>query len=220
MLGWPELVTTALDQGPSLSYPGPLQKACPVYRGIKHVVVHHPMVLFLSQSAPGLSSKFWHRCFTYLEPSNSLRDGEKCGGSVSGSFPSFSAAVSCLKMLYKHSKGRKLFSSVLKDFALGEDPELFFKRCPDGEFTDDYTLNCTVESWPNVLHSSGYGVGTRTLRKRSLRRSASSRLKKARTVTSRTTKGPLVPSESRVWFIRLASNLVGLWRALVAFPFF
>ena len=28
-LGWPELVTTVLDQGTSLSYSGPLQKACP-----------------------------------------------------------------------------------------------------------------------------------------------------------------------------------------------
>ena len=102
---------------------------------------------FLSQSALGLSSKFWHRCFTNLEPSNSLRDGEKCGDSVSGSFPSLSSVVSSLNLLYTHWKERKLCRSVLKDFALGEDPELFFKRCPGGEFTDDYGFNCTEESW-------------------------------------------------------------------------
>ena len=101
-------------------------------------------------------------------------------------------------MLYTHWKERKLCRSVLKDFALGEDPELFFKRCPGGEFTDDYGLNCTVESWSPVSYSSGYDAGSRTSRKRSLRRRSSSRLKKARTGTSRTMEGPLVPSESRV----------------------
>ena len=42
-------------------------------------------------------------------------------------------------MLCKHWKERKRYRGVLKDLALGEDPELFFMRCPDGEFRDDYT---------------------------------------------------------------------------------
>ena len=101
-------------------------------------------------------------------------------------------------MLYTHWKERKLCRSVLKDFALGEDPELFFKQCPGGEFTDDYGLYCTVEGWPSILYSSGYGAGTWTSLKRSLRRSTSSRLKMARTGTPGIAKGRLVPSESRV----------------------
>ena len=97
-------------------------------------------------------------------------------------------------MLYTHWKERKLCRSVLKDFTLGEDPELFFRQCPDGDFTDDYGLNCTVESWLPVSYSSRFDAGTRTSRKRSFRRSTLSRLKKARTGTSRT----MVLSESRV----------------------
>ena len=138
-----------------------------------------------------LASVF-HKSGTFQLP----QEWEKCGHS--GSFPSLSSAVSSLNMLYTHWKERKPCRSVLKDFALGEDPELFFKRCPGGEFADDYGLNCTVESWSPVSHSSGDDAGTRTLRKRSLRRSTSSRLKKARTGTSQTMEGSLVPSEPRV----------------------
>ena len=237
-LGWPELATTVLDHGTSLSYSGPLQKACTCVQRHKAFRGTSSDGSFLSQQALGLSSKFWHRCFTNLEPSNSLRDGEKCGDSVSGFFPSLSSAVSSLNMLYTHWKERKLCRSVLKDFALGEDPELFFKRCPGGEFTDDYGLNCTVESWSPVSHSSGYDAGTRTSRKRSLRRSTSSNLKKARTGTSRTMEGPWFQVNRRCvamamvvvrcaclgvvlcWYIRLASILVERWRALIVFTVF
>ena len=172
-LGWPKLATTVLDHGTSLSYSGPLQKACPCVQRHKAFRGTSSDGSFLSQSALGLSSKFWHRCFTNLAPSNSLGDGEKCGDSISGSFPSLSSAVSSLNMFHTHWKKRRLCRSVLTDFAAGEDPELFFKRCPGGEFTDDYGFKCTVESWSPVSYSSGYDAGTRTSRKRSLRRSTS-----------------------------------------------
>ena len=80
---------------------------------------------------------------------------------------------------------------------LKEDPELFFRRRSEGDFTDDYGLNCTVENWPLVSFSFGYVVGLRTSRKGSLRRSTSSRLKRARSGTPRTPQGPLVPGEPR-----------------------
>ena len=135
-LGWPELTTTVLDHGTSLSYSGPMQKACSCVQRHKAFRGTSSDGSVLSQTALGLSSMFWHRCFTNLELSNSLRDGEKCGDSVSGSFPSLSSAGFSVNMLYTHWKERKLCRSVLQDFALGEDPELFFKRCPGGEFKD------------------------------------------------------------------------------------
>ena len=116
-LGWPELTTTVLDHGTSLCYSGPLHKACSSVQRHKVFRGTSSDGSFLSQSALGLSSKFWHRCFTNLEPSNSLRDGEKCGDSVSGSFPSSSSAVSSLKRLHTPWKERKLCRSVVKDFA-------------------------------------------------------------------------------------------------------
>ena len=100
-VGWPELVTTALDQGTSLSYSGPLQKTCPCVQKHEALRGTSPDGSFLSQSAAGLSSKFWHWCFTNLETSNSLREGEKYCHSVSGSFPSLATAVSSLNLLYK-----------------------------------------------------------------------------------------------------------------------
>ena len=137
-------------------------------------------------------------------------------------------------MLYTHWKERKLCRSVLKDFALGEDPELYFKRSPDGGFTDDYGPHCTVESWFPVSPSSGYDVGIRASTKRSLRRSTSTRLKKARIGITKTPEAPLVPGEPRAmvvvpfaWlvvvldrYVRLVSSLVGRWRALVFPPVF
>ena len=104
------------------------------------------------------------------------------------------------KMKRREKKEKMIFSlsrNVLKDFAVGEDPELFFRRCSGGGFTDDYGPNCTVESWSPVSYSSGHVVGMRTSRKRFMRRSTSSRLKRARSGTPRTTEGPLVPSEPR-----------------------
>ena len=62
-LGWPELVTTALDQGTSLSFSGPLQKACSCVQRHKAFRGTSSDGSFLSQSAPGLSSKLWRRCF-------------------------------------------------------------------------------------------------------------------------------------------------------------
>ena len=158
-----------LTKEPRCPIQAPCRKHAPVYRGIRHFVVHHLMVLFSHNRLR--ASKFWHRCFTDLEPSNSLGRGR--------------SVVTQFQVL-SHLYLRRSLLSICST-STGKNA----KRCPHTKFTDDYGLNCTMESWPSVLYSSGYGVGTRTSRKRSLRRTASSRLKKVRTGTPRTTKGPL-----------------------------
>ena len=160
--------------------------------------------LFLSQSAAGLSSKFGKHGFSNLETPNALREGETCWNPFSHSIepqqqerlPPLASAVSSLSILYKRWKEGTLSKTILKDFLLGEDPEQFLRRRSQCDFTDDYGLNCTVESWQPVSYSSGHDVGTRTSRKRCIRRSTPSRLKRARSGTPRTTQG-LVPGEPR-----------------------
>ena len=108
----------------------------------------------------GLSPKFWKQCFSGLETANSLGERETCWNSVSHNteppqqegLPSLATAASSLSVLYKRWKDGKLSRNILKDFVLGEDPELFFRRRSEGDFTEDYGLNCTVESWPLVSY--------------------------------------------------------------------
>ena len=227
------------DQGTSLSYSGPLQKACPCAHRHKAFRGTSSDSSSLSQSALGLSSKFCHRCFTDLEPSNSLRDGEKCGDSISGSFPSLSKAVSSLNMLYTHWNERKLCRSVLMDFALGEDPDLFFKRCPGGEFTEDYGLNCTWKAGRlyyilllvmalvrghrgNVLRGGALRQGGRRrgLARHELRKGHWFQVNRGCAATAMVVVRCACLGVVTSWYIRLASILVGLWRAPVAFLVF
>ena len=146
--------------------------------------------LFFSQSATSLSSKFWK-----VRNANSLGEGDTCWNPFSHSIEP--PQQEGLSILYKHRKEGKLSRNILKDFVLGEDPELFFKRRPDGSVTEDYGPICHVDCWQPVSYSSGHDVGTRILRKHSMRRSPCSRLVRERSRTPRTTKGPLVPSEPR-----------------------
>ena len=135
-LGRPKLVSTFIDHDTTLSHSGLLQKTCP--RVQKHNSLRGTSSdgLFLSRSAAGLSSKFWKQCFSGLETANSLREGEVCWNSVSHStelpqqegLPSLASAVSSLSVLYNRWKDGKLSRNILKDFALGEDPEPFFRR--------------------------------------------------------------------------------------------
>ena len=76
--GWPNLVSTVIDHGKTLSYAGPLQKACPCVQKHKELRGTSSDGLFLSQSAASLSSKFWKQCFSGLVTANSLREGETC----------------------------------------------------------------------------------------------------------------------------------------------
>ena len=85
---------------------------------------------------------------------------------------------------------------------MGEDPELFFKRCPGGEFTDDNGLNCTVESWSlvrelreNVLCGGALRQGYAT----------NYEVEMAMVVVRCACLGVVTS-----WYIRLASDLVGL----------
>ena len=88
--------------------------------------------------------------------------GETCSNSDSHSIeppqqeglPALPSTVSSLSILNKRWKECKLSRNMLKDFVLGEDPELFFKRRSDGGFTEDYGPICTTESWPSVSYSS------------------------------------------------------------------
>ena len=102
--------------------------------------------LFLSQSATSLSSKFWKQCFSGVRNANSLREGETGWNPFSHSIepqqqeglPSLVSTVSSLSILYKRWKEGTLSRNILKDLVLGEDPHSFFKRRPDGSFTEDY----------------------------------------------------------------------------------
>ena len=107
-------------------------------------------------------------------------------------------------------KERKLYRSVLKDFALGEDPELFFKRCSDGEFTDDYGLDCTVESWLWRWYADFGGTFYEVERF----------FKVEDRHWFQVNRGCVAMAMAVVRCVCLASNLVGLRRALVAFPCF
>ena len=67
--------------------------------------------------------------------------------------PSLASAVSSLSVLCKRWKEGTLSRNTLKDFVLGEeDPELFFKRRSDGDFTEDYGPICTTECLPPVSY--------------------------------------------------------------------
>ena len=153
--------------------------------------------LFLSQSATSLSSKFWKQCFSGVRNANSQREGETGWNPFSHSIepqqqeglPSLASAVSSLSVLYKRWK-ETLSRNSLKDFVLGEDPELFFKRGSDGGFTEDYGPICTMECWQPAKKSPGYDIGTRTSRKRPVRRSASARLVRERSHTTNYKRAP------------------------------
>ena len=81
--GWPELVATVVDHDTTMSYEGPLQKYMPMCTKTQGTERTSSDGLFLSQSATGLSSKFWKQCFSGLETANALT--EMCRNSVSQS---------------------------------------------------------------------------------------------------------------------------------------
>ena len=162
----------------TFSYACPLQKTCPRVQEHKALRGTSSDGRFLSQSASGLSSKFWERCFSNLETANSLRDGT-----------SLASAVSSLGLLYNRWKEGKLSTNVLNILRLAKTPN----------FSSDGFQKVVLQTImdPTVPWTAGrryhfllVTTGMRTSRKRSLRRSTTSRSKRGRTGTANCGRAP------------------------------
>ena len=203
--GWPNLVSTVVDHIPTLSCIGPLQKTCPCLKTHKAMRGTSSGGLFLSQSVTSLSIKFWKQCFSgvrncqlplgrrdRLEPIfTQHRTTATRGASISG-LDSFITQHSLQTLegghaLHEHSEG----------FRVGTRSRAVLQEGIRWWHYKRLWPICTMECWQPVSYSSGYDVGARTPRKRSIWRSTSSRLLRETSRIPRTTKGPLVPSETR-----------------------
>ena len=144
--------------------------------------------------------------FSVLETANSFREGKTCWNSV---FHSIELPQQETQYSLQALEGGR---SILKDFVLGEDLVLFFKRRSDGGFTEDHGPICTMESWPPVSHSSGYDNGTRTSRTRSVRRSTSSRFTREISHTKNYTRSPGSKRTEGSWRWQWPSCVAVEWR--------
>ena len=121
-LGWPTF--NCIDG--NLQYSGPLPKVCPC--SVQHQeAISSSKETFTSSSSFTLSSQFWFRLLqcTWQTGQISLRAGEEGLSANSAGTVSLASATGSWQPLYDAWKSNQLSRSLLRDYAEGQDVDLF-----------------------------------------------------------------------------------------------